>query len=152
MEQQLINHSPDLFRLYEEGFDLEIRGGQLIVHHVPYVTAEKKVKLGTLVCSLTLTTPTRAGKPPDHTVYFIGEMPYLANGTSMAASIVCHSTRTQIAEDLWGDHYFSSKPACGFYEDYYQKARTYAEILCAQARVIDPTVTYRPNKKETSHE
>jgi hypothetical protein len=152
MEQQLINHSPDLSRLCEEGFDLEISGGQLLVHHIPYVNADKKVKLGTLVCSLTLATTTRVGKPPDHTAYFIGEMPCQANGTSMTASIVNHSTRTQIAENLWGDHYFSSRPACGFYDDYYQKARTYAEILCSQARVIDPTVTYRPHKKVTNYE
>ena len=34
----LVDRSEDLRRLVEEGFDVEVRDGNLLVHHVPYVT------------------------------------------------------------------------------------------------------------------
>jgi hypothetical protein len=147
MEQPLINHSPDLLRLFEDGFDLEIKEEYLLVHNIPYVNHDSKVRQGTLACSLTLATPVRAGQPPDHTAWFIGEVPSLADGRPYTA-IINHSVRSKLTENIWGDHFFSSKPPGNVYPDYYQKVRTYAEILCSQARMIDPVVSYKPNKKK----
>ena len=44
MSRQLISHSADLKRLREEGYDLEIRNGYLLVKDVPYVNSRKEVK------------------------------------------------------------------------------------------------------------
>jgi len=34
----LINHSPDLKRLQDEGYKLELRDGHQLVHRIPYVS------------------------------------------------------------------------------------------------------------------
>ncbi len=39
MSRQLISRSPDLQRLEDEGYDLEIRSGYLLVKDVPYVNS-----------------------------------------------------------------------------------------------------------------
>ena len=46
MSLELINRSPDLKRLREEGFFVQIRGGFLIMREVPYVDASKQVRTG----------------------------------------------------------------------------------------------------------
>lgn len=140
MLQQLTSHSPDLKRLQEEGFDLSVSelGGHLIVRQVPYLNPEKKVEFGVLVAVLNLASPSRAGLPPDHTIYFQGNTPHNADGTPLTA-IINNSNKVNVG-GVDVDHYFSSKPAAGNYKDYYDKFKTYAEILGSQARVIDPTV------------
>ncbi|HEY4064668.1 MAG TPA: DUF6791 domain-containing protein [Puia sp.] len=150
MQQQLINLSPDLKRLQDEGYDLDVSTGQfLLVRHIPYVTLSRQVKLGTIVCTLTLASPTRTAPPPDHTVYFCGEIPCEAGGLPLNA-IINNSNRQQLRPGLFVDHYFSSKPASGRYDSYYDKIRTYAEILCAQAQVIDCHATCRPHRVKTT--
>ena len=57
MSSSLVSRSPDLLRLRDEGYDLEIRANYLLVHHVPYVTAERTVAYGTLVSELSTTGP-----------------------------------------------------------------------------------------------
>ena len=54
MSQQLINRSPDLSRLRDDGFHIEIRGSHLLVKDVPYLNAQRQVKYGVLVSDLTL--------------------------------------------------------------------------------------------------
>jgi len=54
MSQKPIGHSRDLKRLRDEGYDLEIRSGYLLVKDVPYVNFSKQVKRGTLVSKLML--------------------------------------------------------------------------------------------------
>ena len=146
MQQQLINHSPDLKRLEDEGYQLEVCGGHLIVHHIPYLNSLLEIKYGKLVCVLTLVSANRVGKPQDHTIYFIGETPCNADGTAMT-SIINNSNPQQLSEGITVNHYFSSKPASGNYENYYDKIRTYSEILGSQAKSIDNSVTSRPNRK-----
>ena len=52
MLQELISRREDLKRLVEEGYELEVRSGYLVLHRVPYVTSERTVKYGQLVCPL----------------------------------------------------------------------------------------------------
>ena len=54
MSQQLISRSSDLRKLRDEGYDVEIRSGYLLIKDVPYVNAKKEVKFGILVSELTL--------------------------------------------------------------------------------------------------
>ncbi|MFK7060261.1 DUF6791 domain-containing protein [Flavobacterium oreochromis] len=144
MQPQLINHSPDLLKLWEAGYDMEINGDQhLLVHQIPYVNSLKEVKYGTLVCVLTLATPNRVGIPQDHTIYFTGETPCSADGIALNAIINNSSTKI-LANGITVNHYFSSKPITGNYPDYYEKIRTYAEILSVQAKVINDSVTSKP--------
>lgn len=136
MQQQLINHNSDLAKLKAKGYEMEVKGGQyLLVHQIPFVNTKKEIKEGTLVCTLDLTSPSRVGKPKSHTAFFIGEMPCDYNGQPLTAII--NSSRTQnLTTDITVNHYFSSKPACGHYRDYYEKIHTYATILSSHAEVI----------------
>ena len=143
MQHQLINHSLDLKRLRDEGYDLEVKGGYVCIHHIPYVNAEMQVKYGKLICALSITSPTSISKPADHTAYFMGEMPCHKDGVPYT-SIVNNSQVTPLVDGYIGNHYLSSKPACGYYNDFYDKLTRYASLISAPARSIDGTATETP--------
>lgn len=145
MLQQLINHNNDITHLHQEGYQLEVIGGHLLAHHIPYVNSNTEVKYGTLVCVLTYASPTRLAPPQDHTIFFCGEKPCDKNGVALNG-IINNSISQQIANSILVNHYFSSKPKSGNYANYYDKIRTYAEILSSQAMAIDKSVTSKPNK------
>lgn len=147
MQQQLISLNPDLFQLQEEGYDIEVKGGHLVVRQIPYVTPAKLLSYGTLVCVLNYGSPTRVSPPPDHTIYFIGAEPCNASGQPLT-SIINSSAKQILTNELTVDHYFSSKPLTGNYPNYYEKIRTYSEILSIHAKAIDNTVTTKPKKQQ----
>lgn len=88
MSRQLISRSPDLRLLTEEGYEVEIRAGHLVIGHVPYVAADRTVKFGSLVAALTL-APTPAGDvttlPANHVAMFAGETPCDREGRPLPA-------------------------------------------------------------------
>lgn len=143
MLQQLINHSPDLKKLSDEGFDIEVNGGHLLVHQIPYVNSKCEIKYGTIVAVLNFATPHKTGRPPDHTVHFCGDTPCDYKGAPLTA-IINNSNTNKLTDTITVNHYFSSKPACGYYSDYYEKISTYAEILTSQARKLDQNVSSKP--------
>jgi len=148
MQQEILNHNSDLNQLQVDGYDLEINGGYLLVHQIPYVTPTKQVDYGTLVCVLTYATPTKFSPPQDHTIYFCGETPCNLNGLPMDA-IINNSQCQQLTSEILVTHYFSSKPKyLNNYPNYFEKIRTYAEILSIHAKAIDSSVTTKPNKKK----
>jgi len=146
MPQQLINLNPDLNRLQEEGYDIEVKGGYLVVRQIPYATSTKNIAVGTLICILNYASPSRISTPPDHTIFFSGETPCNSDGQPLVA-IINNSNRQQLTSELLATHYFSSKPLSGNYPNYYEKIRTYAEILSINAKAIDNSVTTKPFKK-----
>jgi hypothetical protein len=139
MSQQLISRNADLKRLRDEGFDLEIRMGHLLVKQVPYVTANREVRLGTLVMVLDLSGESTR-KPDTHVALFAGEHPCHKDGTKIS-QIEHSSARTQLGEDFFVDHSFSSKPRSDGYRDYHEKVTAYVLIISSPARALDPDVT-----------
>lgn len=135
MSQRPINRSPDLKRLRNEGYNIEVRSGYLVVNDVPYATGQRIVKWGSFVFKLTLVDDV-AQQPGDHTAYFIGEYPCDQHGAPIER-IRNNSNRVQLADGLFADHYFSAKPNPP-YPDYYSKVTTYVAIVSGPARVIDP--------------
>lgn len=132
--------SPDLKRLRDEGYFVQIRGGFLIMREVPYVNAQRKVHTGSLISSLTLAGDVT--RPPDtHVVHFDGDYPCGANGTQIR-QISHQSGDMDLGSGLTAKHSFSSKPANG-YTDYYHKMTTYAAILSGPAAVLNPGATPR---------
>jgi hypothetical protein len=140
MSQQLISRSPDLKRLRDEGYDVSVVAGHLVVRHVPYVTASQEVKYGVLVSELTLGDTTM--RPSDHVAMFSGETPCDRDGTPLS-KILNASRRRELAPGLSIDHTFSSKPAAG-YNDYYEKVTTYVRIVASPAMALDDTATATP--------
>lgn len=135
MSHALISHSPDLKRLREEGYFVEIYAGFLLLREVPYVNAQRQVQTGTLISSLTLAGDvTQYGG--DHVVYFDGEFPCTAEGVPIQ-QIAHQSGYLNLRDGLTAKHSFSSKPESG-YTDYYHKMTTYAAILSGSAAVLKP--------------
>lgn len=139
LSHQLINRSPALKKLRDEGFNVEIRAGFLLVTDIPYVNAAREIKRGILVSSLDLAGDV-AVAPKNHVAYFIGEYPCHHDGTPIE-KIRNQSARQRLADGVEIDHTFSAKPKpSDAYDDYYHKVTTYVAIFAAQAKEIDPSV------------
>ena len=150
MSQELISLREDLKRLIEDGYEIEVRSGYLVLHRVPYVTSERTVRYGQLVCPLTV-DGSETEPPTDHTIYFAGEYPCDDQGMPIEA-LRNSSNRQELAESLWVDHYFSAKPVAGTYEDYYHKMTHYAQVMGRCARRIDSGAVARAGKLVLSAE
>src|SRR3954471_23254981 len=83
MSRSPIARSPDLARLREEGYEVAVRDGHVVVANVPYVDAERQVRRGILVIALTMSGD-RTDAPPDHTAWFAGSMPCHQDGRPIA--------------------------------------------------------------------
>jgi tRNA A37 threonylcarbamoyladenosine dehydratase len=144
MSQQLISRNPDLLQLQEEGYEVAIVAGHLVVGNVPYVTPARIVGRGTLVSTVSLSGD-RTILPDTHVAMFAGEMPCDAQGRPLDR-IINSSCVQPLGEGLVVNHMFSSKPAAGRYADYHEKMSTYATILANEAAAIDPTATPRTRR------
>ena len=149
MSQQLISRSPDLKALVDDGYEVGIVSGHLVIDNVPYVNAYKQVKRGALVSELDLAGEVTI-RPNSHVVMFAGEYPCDRDGHELAR-IKLGSQRKTIYDGLVVDHSFSSKPRDG-YEDYYDKMTTYVGIISGHAEAIDPNATARTRRVIESYD
>ncbi len=140
MSFPLVSRSPDLQRLHQEGYDIEIRSGYLLVKHVPFATSAGEVAFGTLISELS-TAGTTTVKPADHVVSFAGGIPCDQHGNQLS-KIINSTGEQRLADGLTADCRFSSKPPDG-YPDYHAKMTTYANMLSGFAQAIDPAVSAR---------
>lgn len=138
MPHPLIALSPDLIRLQNDGFDIEIRANHLLVHDVPYVNSKREVCRGILVSDLTLSGDI-TGPPQNHVALFAGDQPCDMAGYPITA--ILHAVQRQdMGQGVVIDRSFSNKPAAG-YGDYFHKITTYVAIISGPARALDPTAT-----------
>src|ERR1043166_190792 len=145
MSRKLISRSADLQKLRDEGYDIEIRSGRfLLVKSIPYVTAERKIALGTLVSTLNLAGDVTA-PPETHVATWIGEHPCQSDGTRIP-SILNGSGRQELDRGLAIDHTFSNKLTGRSDADYYEKMTRYATIIAGQAQAIDFAATPKVNR------
>ena len=150
MSQKQISLSPDLKRLRDDGYNIEIRAAYLLLKDVPYVTPAKEVKRGVLVSKLTLAGDVTA-RPDDHQVQFAGEHPCHRDGSPMT-ELVNQALDTKLDDGLTVKFSFSQKPPRGYYEDYYEKMTTYAAILTGHADALQPDATARVYRVEEPDE
>jgi hypothetical protein len=140
MSRRLIDRNPDLKRLRDEGYHVEVLNGHLVVRDVPYLNSRREICRGVLVSTLALANDTTM-RPDTHVAMFSGEYP--CHGTGQPIERIRHSDNgVQIGEGLRVNLSFSAKPQpCGYYQNYYDKLSTYVDILSGPAQSIDPTVT-----------
>lgn len=140
MSRQLISRSPDLKQLRDEGYDIEVRSGHLLVKSVPYVNPAREVQRGTLVTALDVSGD-RARQPSSHTAFFVGQHP--CDGAGSLIEQIKNSSHTQtLARGVIVNHMFSAKPMPeGRYRDYHHKMVTYVGLISGPARSIDSTAT-----------
>jgi len=144
MLQQQINRSPDLKRLRDEGFEIEVKGGYLITHHIPYVNGNREIKFGKLVSTLSLNNDVTI-KPDNHVISFMGEYPCNNDGSIITAIQHSGQQNQALFDGIIINFSFSNKPPNG-YDNYYDKVVRYAEIISAPAKSIDKTVTAKTFK------
>ncbi len=140
MSRELFSRNADLKRLREEGYFVQIVGGFLVMREVPYVDASRKVRMGTLISSLTMAGD-QTRRPDTHVMHFDGDFPCRSDGGPIQ-QISHQSGDFDLGHGLKAKHTFSSKPEGG-YTDYFHKMTTYAAILSGPAAVLKPDATPR---------
>lgn len=138
MSSPLIARSDDLRRLRDEGYNIEERGGLLLMKDIPYITAERTVARGVLVTALELSGDTTVS-PTDHVAMWQGAYPCDANGQPINA--IRHAGADNLGGGVRVDFKFSSKPKSGRYESYHHKMTAYCAVIQNHAQAVDPEVT-----------
>ncbi|WP_420334937.1 ThiF family adenylyltransferase [Roseibium sp.] len=146
MSQQLINHSPDLQRLVSEGYAIRISEGHLLVEEIPYLDQHRTVRRGVFACALDATSE-RTTAPRDHVMSFSGGEPCDRHGNPLS-TLGKTSPRCSSIGSLTFQRGFSNKLRGGSgshrgYADYYEKVRTYEDIILGEVHALDPTATAR---------
>ena len=152
MLSELINHSPDLRRLINDGYEIEINSGYLLVKGVPYVNDKAEAVRGVLVSTLTLAGE-KTVKPDNHVIYFQGDHPCNKHGDLIKPiQHQSYPTAKRLTTEILVDHSFSNKPSGGFYNNYYEKISRYVEIISAPAVSLDDSMTAKTFKVIETHE
>jgi len=139
MSRKLLDHSPDLIRLRDEGKHLEIQGGYLIVSEVPYFDAQQNVQRGKIIVQLNLSGDVTAA-PTNHAVNFSGSQPCNIDGSEIAA-LAINPNRVEILPGLFSDRTFSNKHPDRNYYDYHELIHRYVEIISNPVKAHDPSIT-----------
>ena len=148
MSQELINHSDDLKKLQNEGYEIDVKSGYGIVSHIPYLKANGEIDYGTLVSSIAFEGD-KAKYNGDHVIYFSGDQPCNADGTEITQ--IKHSDSNSILAGINVKRSFSNKPDEN-YKNYYEKFVNYINIISSRAIDKDNSVTARTFKKVVTEE
>lgn len=137
MLPKLIDHSPDIMKLRNEGYEVSINGAFIVISNVPYVNTAKEICYGTLVSEISIAQG-RAVKPQTHVLHFAGDLPCNKDGVVIEA--IRNSSKFNTLGGVDINHTFSNRPPNG-YTDYYHKMTQYIAIISNPARAIDKLVT-----------
>lgn len=141
MLRRPIARSPDLKKLQDEGYDLDIINGYLVINQVPYLNEQKAVMRGKLILSLGDAAGDVAIQPVDHTAMLDGEFPCHADGSHIDQMVI-GQPNTTIGNGVVGRQHFSAKPKpADHYDGFYHQVTTYVAILGGPARTVDPNAT-----------
>lgn len=135
----LVDHSPDLIKLIEEGYDIEVRNSNLLVHHVPFVNYQGVVGRCVLVSELS-SNGVRTIAPGRHEVWVAGGVPHDHQGNKI--SILVDENTVDYGDGVVACCRLSGKPGGAMPRDYHHKISNYVGILGRYARAIDPTATH----------
>lgn len=145
MLQELVNLNEDLRKLQDAGFEMEMVGGYLVIHHIPYVAnvsgTPKAKDDGKLVIKLNL-SGNLLNSPIDHTAYFVGLYPCNIDGTQITG-LVNSSQKLDFGRGMVDVFYLSNKPTAGIETSYYEKTLRYESIISRPAEYMDKTLTAR---------
>lgn len=149
MSSRQIDPNASFERLREEGFEVEIRDQHLLVHSIPFVTAQKVVRYGTLACLYLkqgeqIVPPNGPGD--NHQVWWTEEYPCYPDGTELALG--SEAGARELLPGVTVRNRFSNKPdqhASGF-PDHYEKITHYARLIENQAKAIDKDADARTGR------
>lgn len=138
------NRSPDIQRLVDDGYDLAIVDGFLVLRDVPYVDRHRQVRRGQLVSTLDLAGD-RTVRPRDHQAWFAGALPCDREGRPLV-NMVHAERRRDLGRGLVVDHWLCSKPFGREFYDYHEKMVTFVHQIASHAAALDPTATARTGR------
>lgn len=148
MSRSPTSPDPQLARLLDDGYDVTLVGGMLVVRHVPYVAPDGGgVRTGTLAVAARLSGD-RLGRPAVHSAWWIGEPPCDAHGRPLELLIVGEDTRP-IMPGVRADLQLCNKPKGREYRDHHEYVTTYVAIIGAYAQRLDPLATARVGQAPT---
>lgn len=125
--------------MQNDGYDVDIIDGKLVVRHVPYVNEKREVVYGILVSDLDLVGDATT-RPKSHVVNWMGDYPCFKDGRKME-SLVHSQNKTTVGKEIVTSYRFSQKPPSGYYDDYYSKMSAYIRILESEAKALDANAT-----------
>lgn len=134
----LVSRSPDLTKLVEESYDIEVRDGNLLVHHVPYANSSGEVEYAILVSELS-TNGERTITPGRHEVWVVGGVPHDHQGNPI---LIADQNQVDYGNGLVACCRLSGKPGGRMPVDYYEKISNYVKVLGSYARARDPDATH----------
>jgi len=140
MSQTPVGRSPDLTKLVEEEYDVEVRDENLLVHHVPFVNVNGAVEYGILVSELT-TNGEQTVRPGRHEMWLVGGIPYDHLGQKIL--IINDENPHDFGGGLVAACRMSGKVHGQHPENYYDKVANYVRVLSEPARAIDPSATHK---------
>lgn len=133
------HRSADLKRLRDEGYNIALVNGLLIVSDVPYVAPDLAVKRGQLRIMLRMAG--NATLPPDyHAVGWDGEQPSDAMGAPLAGMGALGGPRVGGQGPSFT---LCHKPDGREFHDYHELVTSYVNMLGQSAILIDPSCTAR---------
>ncbi len=145
----LVAHSPDLAKLVDEGYDVEVRDGNLLVHHVPYVTGAGQVAYCILVSELS-TDGHKTVAPGSHQAWVVGDIPHDHQGNKVTIVL---DQKHDYGGGLVASCSLSGKPGNKMPRNYHHKISHYVDRLGRYARAIDRSATHKNYPaRETSEE
>ena len=146
MQTELIDLSPDLKKLRDEGYEIYTVGATALISHVPYLNSQSALKFGVLASPLKLQGDV-AVYDRNHVIMFSGEYPHYGDGTKITA--IEHAVTAEVVGGVRFRYKFSNKPSGG-YRDLYEKFTRYIEIISAPAQEKYPTESARTYRKPAS--
>ncbi|WP_432120547.1 ThiF family adenylyltransferase [Streptomyces sp. S1] len=138
MSTALLARDPDLSRLLDDGYDITLAAGHIIIR-IPYVTENRTVTNGFLAHPVTVAGD-RFVSGTDHRIWFGGSDPCNEHGRPL--TLATPESRV-ITEGMQANFMLSSKPPDG-YPDQYTKITAYARIVADHAHALDPSATPTP--------
>ena len=143
MSQKLIDHSEDLKRIQNEGYEFEVINGYGIMSHIPYINSNGEIKLGKLISSINFQGDI-AKYDNNHVISFCGEYPHQLDGSEISG--IKYRNNSDIVAGVQVSYQFSNKPNNN-YKDYYEKFTNYAKIISYPAIAKDPCQTAKTFNK-----
>lgn len=130
--------------LQAAGHRVTVVGQHLLLHDVPVVDAQRRLQLGTLVCTF-IYTDQNVSPPATHQAWFDGPFPCFANGQRIEALFHSDVPSGEVAPGVRAQHFFSNK-AEGWtgYANHFDLLMHYWRLITDQARVLDPHCTALP--------
>ena len=138
MSPRPFSRSPDLKRLRDEGYFVQIRGGLLIMREVPYVNERREVLTGGLISSLNMAGD-QTQTPDTHCRPFRRGLPLRRGRQCNRGHRPSQSQQRPRARPRGATPVLEQTD--GGYADYHHKMTSYANILSGPAEVLKPGVS-----------